>query len=142
MQIIFDLPHVFNYNSDEVENALALKNLLDCLVNLNISYLRTNPGTVPLYNAGVRYGRTLWWDTIPALYKRGYGDCKSLSAALVAQYKMQGKVARPVFRWVKNADGSTDYHILVETANGGYEDPSKVLGMGKNENSRFFPSST
>lgn len=83
------------------------------------------------------YARTQVWEPIPALYKRGYGDCKSLTAALIAQYRLAGKKARPVFRFVPRPDGGTDYHILVQTERG-FEDPSKVLGMGKNEVAKFY----
>jgi hypothetical protein len=83
--------------------------------------------------------RTAIWDTLPALYERGYGDCKSLTAALVAQYLRQGIECAPVFRFKERADGSgaLDFHILVQTAQG-FEDPSKVLGMGKDEVAPMF----
>jgi hypothetical protein len=89
----------------------------------------------PLYGSGVVYARTVWWESIPALYKRGFGDCKSLTCALVAQLMMQGIEAKPVFRF-NPSPTSTDYHILVQTRNG-WEDPSKRLGMGKDENLWF-----
>lgn len=142
MQIAFALPHVFNSTSTSKENARALQALLDCLVNLNMAYLQDMKEkghfVMPLYKAGVTYGRTTVWDTIPALYARGYGDCKSLSCALVAQWRARGIKCRPVHRWMKRPDGSgaTDFHILVQTANG-WEDPSKKLGMGQNENARI-----
>ena len=138
MQITFALPHVFYPGSNPVENARTLRILLDALISIDETFLKHH--TVPgLYQSGVVYGRTQIWDSIPALYSRGFGDCKSLTAALVAQYRAQGKTAQPVFRWAKRSDGSgaTDYHILVQTADG-FEDPSKVLGMGANENA-YFP---
>jgi len=140
MQITFSLPHVFYPGSNRDEDADALRDSLDYLIRLNLSFLR-HTAVAPLYQSGVRYGRTTIWDTIPALYKRGYGDCKSLTAALVAQYRIARIDCAPVFRWVRRNDGSgsTDYHILVQVAPSkqnpdGFEDPSKVLGMGKNEN--------
>lgn len=143
MQITYDLPNVFRSDSTEVENSYALRALLEGLIWQNMGYLLFNKAK-PLYHAGVRYGRTEIWDNIPALYARGYGDCKSLSAALVAQYRMQGIFARPVHRWIKNGPekgNRLDYHILVQTnsADGKprFEDPSKALGMGQNENSWF-----
>jgi hypothetical protein len=133
MQIVFDLPHAFGLYANEDENARALRALLDCLTALNEGYLRFH-NVMPLYKSGVRYGRTREWDTIPALYQRGYGDCKSLACALVAEYRKQGKIARAVYRWNERVDnGIHDYHILVQTADGQYEDPSKILGMGANE---------
>jgi len=137
MRICFDLPHVFYPGSDSEDNAYALKALLDCLISLNRAYHRSNVGHVkPLYRSGVRYGRTEIWDSIPALYKRGYGDCKSLTAALVAEYLEQGISAKPVFRWMPRSNGVKDFHILVQIGNL-FEDPSKRLGMGQDEN-RWF----
>lgn len=138
MQFELDCPHVFYPGSSQVQNAYALRALLDCLISLNQAYLRDN-ACKPLYRSGVVYGRTTVWDTIPALYARGYGDCKSLSAALIAQLRTQGHAADPVFRWKKNSNGSTDYHILVKTplVSNGFEDPSKKLGMGRDENAYF-----
>jgi hypothetical protein len=109
----------------------VLKALLDCLVNINLAFLRRYPKTLGLYQSGVTYGRTLWWEPIPALYSRTKGDCKSLATALVAQYQMQGIPSQPVFRWMKNSKDNTDFHILVQTPSG-FEDPSKILGMDKN----------
>jgi len=139
MQITLDLPHVFFPGSHSEDNAYALRALLECLININRAYLR-NHAVPALYRSGVVYGRTQIWDSIPALYKKGYGDCKSLTAALIAEYRNQGIECKPVFRWRnrESAPGVRDFHILVHTAKG-FEDPSKVLGMGKNENEPFGP---
>ena len=141
MQITFSLPHAFYPGSSRDEDAYALRALLDCLIRLNQAYLRYH--AVPaLYRAGVVYGRTEVWDTIPALYDKKFGDCKSLTAARIAELRAQSIEAEPVFRWVQRPDGSgSDYHILVQREAckewpDGFEDPSKVLGMGKNENAR------
>lgn len=133
--VVWDLPHVFSLTSTADQNAYALRCLLDCLIDINSSYLKYDIGIIPkLYDSGVRYKRTQIWDTIPALYNRRFGDCKSLTAALVAQYRKEGIDCAPVFRWQQRQDGtgSLDYHILVQTENG-FEDPSKILGMGKDE---------
>ena len=131
---VWSLSRHFGFNSREDENAYALRALLDCLIQLNQCYL-THGGNVripKLYKSGVFYKRTEVWDTLPALYERGYGDCKSLTAALVTEYLEQGIECIPVFRFTKRADGKgSDYHILVLAKD--FEDPSKVLGMGKNE---------
>ena len=100
MRISFDLGPIFERQSSDVQNAFALRSLLDCLIRINISYLKFAQKRVPrLYVSGVRYGRTEVWDSIPALYKRGKGDCKSVTAVLVAEYFMQGIEAKPVFRF-------------------------------------------
>lgn len=96
-----------------------------------------------MYDSGVKYGRTEQWDNILALYKRGIGDCKSLTAALVAEYYIQGIKAKPVFRSANNWQGGRNYHILVLVPgrNGidkkEFEDPSRKLGMGADELRHF-----
>lgn len=137
MQITYNLPHVFFSGSTPENNAPVLQALLEALIAINTAFLRCNPHTVPLYQSGVRYGRTYWWEPIPALYQRGFGDCKSLTAALVAEYRLAGIPCRPVYRHRKNdKTGGTDFHILVMTKQG-FEDPSRALGMGANENARY-----
>lgn len=134
----FDMPALFCIGSTPVQDGAALNSLMAGLVALNEAYL-SNHYAPPLYVTDVTYGRTDIWDTIPALYygqkpngKGPYGDCKSLSAALVAEYRKQGIECSPSFRWIRTPLGIKDYHILVLTANG-FEDPSKVKGMGTNE---------
>lgn len=135
MQIVFNLPHVFSRDSSRLANARALRCLLECMVELDIAYLRDNPNTPDIYSAGVVYDRTTDWEPISGVLLRGYGDCKSLAPWLVAQYRRAGVPCRPVFRFVDQPDGSKAFHILVQTARG-YEDPSRMLGMGANENAR------
>lgn len=139
MQIAYSLPHVFNPHASQAENARVLRILLDALILINLAYLDSHAAK-ELYHSGVVYGRTALWEPIPALYQRGYGDCKSLSAALIAEYRRKGIDCSPVFRWTKSRNpyrpGETDYHILVQTAKG-FEDPSKVLGMGRDENRHY-----
>lgn len=139
MEITFNLPHVFNPKASSVDNAYALRALLDCLIQINTAFLQSH-SVRGLYESGVRYGRTKIWESIPALYQRGYGDCKSLSCAKIAELRLAGVACEPVFRWVKPdgpaVPGPTDFHILVQTRSK-YLDPSKRLGMGKNENARF-----
>lgn len=139
MQIVYNLPHVFYAGSNRADNAAVLRAMLDMLIRVNISYLQSmnkrGHAVAPLYGSGVVYARTVWWEPIPALYERGYGDCKSLTCAKVAEDFMQGLKTRAVFRFNPKPK-STDYHILQQVT-GGYHDPSKVLGMGADENAWF-----
>ena len=128
MRFTFDHPHVFHPESDRRENARVLELNLEYLIAVNRLYRRFHSAPV-LYQSGVRYERTVVWDSIPALYARQGGDCKSLTAALVAERRDKGLRVRPVFRWIKNEAGDSDYHILVMHENGTFEDPSKVCGM-------------
>jgi hypothetical protein len=113
--------------------------MLGMLIRINMDYIQSmkkRGHTVPLlYESGVVYARTIWWEPIPALYERGWGDCKSLTCAKVAEDRLAGINAGAVFRF-NPLEMSTDYHILEQTPDG-YHDPSKVLGMGKDENAWF-----
>jgi hypothetical protein len=131
MLICLNNSWVFNPLASRDDNAAVLKAYLEALIVANLVYLRSNPQTPLLYNSGVRYARTVEWDSIPDLYARGFGDCKSLTAARVAELRARGKVAQPAFRFAVRANGARDFHILVFTpeAPGGWEDPSRKLGM-------------
>jgi hypothetical protein len=130
IEIPFELSHEFSRGSTPEENSFALKALLDCLITLDRGYLRGHPGVPSLYASGIVYVRTRAWLTMDSMLRRGYGDCKSLAAAVIAERaERQGIFCRPVFRDIIRKDGLLDFHILVQIPNGTYEDPSKVLGM-------------
>lgn len=139
-QVTFDLPSLFNAGSHPLENAEAIQGLLCCLIELNVLFLRMFPNAPKLYDSGIVYDRTDVWDTIPALYGRRYGDCKTLSCALVAERSVAGRRAIPVFRWLPNVDVNSPYHVnyhILVLSEFGWEDPSKVCGMTDNENAHF-----
>ena len=125
---VFRIDRAFNPRASNQTNAAALESLLTCLSNLDSIWLRYHPRHIPLYNSGVYYARTLVWDTIPALYHRGFGDCKSLTACRIAELRSDGIWCRPVFRH-KPRVSSTMFHILLMRENAEWEDPSKALGM-------------
>lgn len=126
--VAFTIDDAFNPRSSDRENAAALAALMACLVECNRIWLRYHPATPPLYHTPVYYRRTTLWDTVPCLYARGWGDCKSLAAARVAENDRDGIVSRTVFRFLPGKTG-TMFHILVMYADGRWEDPSKALGM-------------
>jgi hypothetical protein len=146
-QVVFLLPHVFHASSDLAENAAALEPLLECLCDIDLAYRQsltpaqlTPISTEWLSVNPVYYDRTVVWDSTPALYARGYGDCKSLACARVSEYRAAGLYARPFFRFLppdQNPKGQFQYHILVHAPDGSWEDPSKEKGMEQNENSYF-----
>lgn len=124
-----DIPHVFKPGASDEDNAMCLRALLEALVMTNMVYLRRNPRTPSLYRSGVRYARTTVWLAIPSLYANRFGDCKSLTAAYVAEERIAGREARPVFRPMYNPrKQQNDFHILVQTPTG-FKDPSADLGM-------------
>jgi len=126
--------------------------MLDALIVVDQNYLRHHAAR-PLYAAGLHYARTDLWEPIPALYAASYhgtdrqdsnfparfgrfGDCKSLTAALVAEIRENGLAAEPVFRFSTRPGGSNLFHILVRWHDGRrerWEDPSAKLGMGQDE---------
>lgn len=147
--VVWDIPFAFYEGASEEVNATCLRALLDCLIDFNtILYQRMAngapghavrvPAITPLYESPVYYRRTQVWDAIPAMYNLGYGDCKSLTAALIAEYRFKGLQCVPEFRFdpPKAPGGIMLFHILVRTVNGN-EDPSKVKGMG-NEYQRLI----
>jgi hypothetical protein len=127
--IPFELSHEFSPGSTSEENSFALRVLLISLIALDRGYLRNHPRTPSLYASGVVYVRTPLWLTTEAMYRKGFGDCKSLAAALIAERAQEGIECRPVFRDIRRSDGGLDFHILVQCPDGTYEDPSKVCGM-------------
>ena len=141
-RVVFDLPGVFHIGSDPTENAKTLQTLLHCLCDIDAAYLQYRQGQIPeLYNSGVYYARTEVWDSTPALYKRGFGDCKSLASTRIAELSVNHDIpCTPDFRFFQDEQKRTFYHIVLMTPNG-WECPSKVLGMGEDENSYFSKAS-
>lgn len=138
--VVFRIDRAFHPRASDLQNATALAALLLCLYQLDAIWIIFHPFTLPLYHSGVVYKRTEVWDTIPALYSRQHGDCKSLTAARVAELRQKGVWCRPVFRF-KELDGGTMYHILVMFADGSWEDPSKLLGMQVAQEWEMMPHS-
>ena len=129
--VVFGIDDAFYAQASKSSNASALRALLDCLVELDVIYLEAYPKTPGLYEAGVFYHfmpTRAPWDTIPTLFSRHYGDCKSLAAARIAELRQHGQKAKPVFRFMKNNWG-TMFHILILHSNGTWECPSRILGM-------------
>ncbi len=142
MLIEFDMDHVFFPGSDAVMDLQTARAMVDFLTNVNLIYLtraRDLGHRIPrLYESGVRYDPVIQWAPIPTMYRRGKADCKNLTAALIAERRFYDHVdAIPAFRWVKNADGTIDYHIL-EQEGAGFEDPSLKLGMNASDVAKFY----
>lgn len=129
---VFTIDRAFSPRASNWVNASALETLLACLCQLDTIWLKYHPCHVELYETDVYYARTTVWDTIPALYARGKGDCKSLTACRVAEMRRRGIWCRAVFRHKSEVD-STMFHILLMLAESAlpddWEDPSKALGM-------------
>ena len=137
MEIVFSMPHVFYPGSNLEENARAIMTSVEYLIALDVDYLKRH-ATPSLYDDEVCYKRTVEWEPIPAVQLRGHGDCKSLAAWRIAEYRIRGIPAKPVFRWRSRPDGFLDYHILIQLNQGRWEDPSKTLGMTAIENGPVY----
>jgi hypothetical protein len=144
MQITYDLDHVFYPGADMVMNIHTLRCMVEMNIQMNLVVLwrarQLNIVIPPLYKSGVRYQRDTLWRPIPALYRRGRSDCKNLTPAYIAEQRMRGLMFVPAFRWVENADGSIDYHILAQLGSE-FEDPNRKLGMGEDEVAKFYAAS-
>ena len=114
--------------------SVYLRPLLDCLVQINLIWRRTNPRASRLYDSGVVYRREPRgqerWLSVPKVLARGFGDCEDLACWLVSDLIFFGgdPGARPFHR-SKQTDRGMLYHILVKRSDGTLEDPSKKLGM-------------
>jgi hypothetical protein len=126
--VVFRIDRAFNTRSSKQENAIALEVLLAALCALNRIWLQCYPGTPPLYATPVFYERTVVWDTIPALLSRGFGDCKSLTACEIAEFRESGVWCRPVFRF-QGDPSAIMFHILIMFEDGTWKDPSAERGM-------------
>jgi len=138
---VLELTFRISVSQDEESRDRVLKILLWALIALNLEYLKKNPGTPSLYKSGVRFirereGEELW-PTIGEVIKAGGGDCEDLAAWRVAELRNSGIPARPAWRHrlvrMPSGQEATLYHILVFIPGRGYEDPSRLLGMGTNE---------
>lgn len=130
--VVFGIDGAFHPRASKTANSKALRALLDCLIDLDIIILRACPNLPDLYHSGVYYRlmpSEAAWDTTPIMIRRGFTDCKSLVAARIAELRLAGYVAMPVFRNVKDGWG-TMFHILILHGNGEWECPSRLLGMG------------
>lgn len=136
-QIVVNLENVFTPGASRLANARSLRNLLEYMTHENMGYLSDHPETPSLFSSGVVYARTVWWENLPAAYKRKEADCKTLTPILGAQYRMKKVWCRPVFRFLQKPDGQLLFHILLETRSG-WDDPSAKLGMGADEVRQFF----
>lgn len=144
MLIGFNFDHLYYPGSDLVMDMQTAREMVEFLVRVNLIYLTRQRAlgrpVKPLYHSGVRYKRVDEWEPIPTLYRRGYGDCKNLVAALIAQRRFElGKQTQAAFRWVENADHTFEFHILCQE-DADFDDPSLKLGMDQAEVAKFYAS--
>lgn len=109
-------------------------------VLVNRVFLSDNPSTPTLYTSGVRYvneplGSIDELVDIPAIIKRGWGDCFHLASWRVAELRQMGEdkaTIKLTFKRVsRNGRKGRLFHVLVRRQDGSLEDPSRLLGMGR-----------
>ncbi len=134
--------HFTNDDPDMEHGVVVLRVLLNALYKINCDWLRRHPNTPSLMRSGVRYMReprgVEEWQDIPETLRRGTGDCEDLACFLAAELTVRhGIRARPDFtlREITNPDGviTKMFHIFTRLPNGKRIDPSKLLGMGRND---------
>jgi hypothetical protein len=131
------LARIFDKDWSRSGSERVLDILLEALVKIDELYLRLTPNTPSIYKSGVRYYHYAdreEWLAIPECLHERIADCKSLSAWLVAEYRVSG--IDPGAKCVKKYNTiETDfgplllYHIQVQRSDGSLEDPSVQLGM-------------
>lgn len=129
-----------------------LEFLLEALTSLNCFYLTAHPRLPRLYESGVVYAVEPTHQqsvasseeriaSIPEVLRLGWGDCDDLVCWLAAERRVRdGLPAKPllVLEGV-SPDGSHNWHCVVGYPNGATEDPSEVLGMGRNQLQGMYP---
>ena len=142
MLIGFDFDHVFYPGSDAVmdlQTAQAMVNLLIEANRIILTRARELGIRIPrLRETPVRYREVDLWAAIPKVYRLGFADCKNLTGIDIAERRFYDRVdAIPNFRWVRNADGTIDYHITTQIGNT-FRDTSLELGMNADAVARFY----
>lgn len=97
--------------------------------------LKADPSIPPLYKAGVVYKREPkgqeTFNDVTVIKHFGFGDCAHLAAWRVAELQNAGENATLRIAWKVTRRGKRLFHVQVRRADGRIEDPSKLLGMGK-----------
>ena len=106
----------------------AFEAAVEGLCGINFALLVALRGQAPLlYASGVVYrepGKRKWHN-VADLLDLGYGDCKDLVAARVAELRYhEGELARPRVYLTRR---DNRYHVVVVRGDGTVEDPSAIL---------------
>lgn len=111
-------------------NEASLRHMLAALTAINCDLLREYPSIPDLHSSGVKYRRETGevWRAIPEILRSGYGDCEDLACWRAAELIVR-KGVRAVAMPIRQPVAGALYHIVVDTASGYTEDPSRALGM-------------
>lgn len=123
-------------SKEDIPLSLAIiRETIDYLTRVNEHEYRMNASLGDPRKGGVEYKRvrigrndTPWMDAI-TMFKRGYGDCKVLSAARVAYLRVRQNVRCVAdFRW-KWVDGRLDVHVYVRYLDGRKDDVEDISSL-------------
>lgn len=151
MQLIVDLGVIPAWAQSRALGSVV-RSILQATATVNLTLLqinsvahRTSGGKVPLipplYRSGVTYREEPknWelehFDTIPVMLKRGWGDCDDLAPWRAAELRFTraDPCANVAVKWKHLPSGGRLYHVVVRRGDGSIEDPSRILGMGRNQ---------
>lgn len=151
MQLILDLGNAPMWRTPRALG-MAVRFILQSAVQVNLKLLEINrlrhrksggrvPLIPPLYLSGVRYQEEPvdWdrehFDTIPVILGRKWGDCDDLAPWRCAELIFSGEDRRAnvAVKWKFLPNGKKLYHVVVRRSSGQLEDPSRILGMGRNQ---------
>jgi len=128
----------------DIEHGMVvLRVLLNALFEIDCDQWQRCPEYPGLFISGVRYQRepkgVEEWQDVAETLRRGHGDCEDLACMYASELVVRhGIDARPDFtmREIRNpstGDLSKMFHIFVRLPGGERVDPSKILGMGRND---------
>jgi len=108
--------------------------LLEALIKADT--IQMSEVSIPkLYESGVRYVadyETPEWKGAIRAFQDKTAECKDLAAWRCAEYRKAGIAAMPHLFWRSNdRTGQLLYHVVCRLPTGRFEDPSRMLGMGK-----------
>lgn len=94
---------------------------------------RQNPKLPSVYDAGVKYRRERGehWRHVQDVLGAGWGDCEDLATARAGELRARG--GDPRAKVVIRRTGPKMTHAIVQRGDGTTEDPSRRLGMGKEQ---------
>ncbi len=108
--ILFEV-RLFKNEADRKKSQKRLLVLLEGLIDLNVLYLLENPGTVPLYQSGVKYALPEQMTENPEieiLRARNKGDDIALGAIEALASKTAGEHFRDIPTLYENGEGDCD----------------------------------
>ena len=131
-RVTFELSRALSPQVPAVEQLEPLQALVEALYRIDLEWYAATPDAPSVLSGVVEYvpdprGVERWLDA-GQLLERGRGDCKSIAAAVAAEWTLAGRRAMPLV--VPVGDELPDFHVVVVTLDDGAKyDPCVPLGM-------------